>query len=67
MLDSMLSQTHTPFDVVQESARLRTEDPAAIRADPSKLQKQTGWKPRIPIEETLRDVLDYYRSIRAGA
>ena len=64
MLDSMLSQSRTQFEVLQDSARLRTDDPAVIRVDPSKLQRRTGWKPMVPIEQTLRDVLDYYRSIR---
>ena len=31
--------------------------------DPSKIQTQTSWMPTIPIETTLRDVVDYCRSI----
>jgi len=64
MLDAMLAESRTTFEVVQESARLRTEDPTVIRVDPSKLQRQTGWKPTIPLDQSLRDVLNYYRSIR---
>lgn len=27
----------------------------------AKFKKQTGWKPRIPLEQTLQDTLDYWR------
>jgi nucleoside-diphosphate-sugar epimerase len=30
-------------------------------ADPSKFRAATGWEPKIPFEQTLRDVLDYWR------
>jgi GDP-4-dehydro-6-deoxy-D-mannose reductase len=30
-------------------------------ADPTKFRKATGWEPKIPFEQTLHDVLDYWR------
>jgi GDP-4-dehydro-6-deoxy-D-mannose reductase len=65
MLDSMLSRSQTKFEVLQVPDRLRADDPTVIRVDPSKFQWRTGWKPTLPIEQTLQDVLDYYRSIRS--
>ncbi len=36
--------------------------------DISKLQAATGWAPTIPVEQTLRDLLDYHRQrIRSAA
>lgn len=49
---------------------IRTEiDPTRIRPidadlqvpDTSKFEKHTGWKPQIPFETTMRDLLDYWR------
>ena len=31
------------------------------RADPTKFRAATGWEPKIPFDQTLRDVLDYWR------
>jgi GDP-4-dehydro-6-deoxy-D-mannose reductase len=34
----------------------------ALSASPEKLKRLTGWAPSIPIEQTLRELLDFYRS-----
>jgi hypothetical protein len=31
-------------------------------ADASKFRAATGWEPRIPFEQTLGDLLDYWRA-----
>jgi nucleoside-diphosphate-sugar epimerase len=30
--------------------------------DASRLRRQTGWQPAIPFEQSLRDVLEYWRA-----
>ncbi len=30
--------------------------------DASKFRKQTGWHTTIPLEQSLRDILDYWRT-----
>ncbi len=42
--------------------RLRPVDLPVLRGDPSKLRAATGWQPRIPLEQTLADLLDWWRS-----
>ena len=42
--------------------RLRPADIPALVGDPARLQRATGWQPRIGLEQTLRDLLDYWRS-----
>jgi GDP-4-dehydro-6-deoxy-D-mannose reductase len=32
-----------------------------LRGDPTRLQRATGWKPEIPLDQTLADVLEYWR------
>lgn len=41
--------------------RLRPSDVPVLCGDSSKFRKTTGWKPKIPIEKTLSDLLDYWR------
>jgi GDP-4-dehydro-6-deoxy-D-mannose reductase len=32
-----------------------------IEADITKLNEATGWLPEIPIEQTIQEILDYWR------
>ena len=32
-----------------------------LRGDPGRLAAATGWKPEIPLDQTLADVLAYWR------
>jgi GDP-4-dehydro-6-deoxy-D-mannose reductase len=59
MLDA-LSTTH--FQVQEDPARMRPSDVPALVCNARKLHRDTGWAPQIPIERTLRDVLDYWRA-----
>jgi GDP-4-dehydro-6-deoxy-D-mannose reductase len=41
--------------------RLRPSDIPTLVGDPTRLQQTTGWRPRVPLEETLREILEYWR------
>jgi GDPmannose 4,6-dehydratase/GDP-4-dehydro-6-deoxy-D-mannose reductase len=41
---------------------LRSSDVTLQIPDTWKFQAATGWKPEIPLEDTLRDLLDYHRN-----
>jgi len=41
--------------------RVRSNEIAEIVGDFSKIRNETGWSPAIPLEKTLRDLLDYWR------
>lgn len=47
---------------VVDPALLRPSDVTLQIPDISKFQQATGWQPEIPVETTLRDLLDYQRS-----
>ncbi len=47
-----------------DPALLRPVDIPVLRGDASKLRDATGWQPRIPIDQTLADLLDDLRSRR---
>lgn len=61
MLDCLLGMTHVKPRIEVDPARLRPSDVTRQVADVSKFQDATGWEPRIRFEDTMRDILDYWR------
>ena len=47
--------------VREEAARLRPSDVPVLRGDATKVREAVGWRPEIPFEQTLRDILEYWR------
>ena len=62
MLDMLLGMTKVKVKIEQDEARMRPSDVPVLLGDASKLKKATGWEPTIPFEQTLRDLLDYWRA-----
>ena len=62
VLDLLLGMTRTQIEVRQDPARLRPSDVPILLGDNSKFVAATGWQPTIPFEQTLRDMLEYWRS-----
>jgi len=63
VLDMLLAETKVKIRVEVDPARLRPSDVEILLGDYSKFNKQTGWKPEIPFEKTLKDILDYWRKV----
>jgi len=61
VLDTLLSLSRIKVRVEVDPKRLRPSDVPILLADSSKFVERTGWKPRIPFQQTLRDLLDYWR------
>lgn len=69
MLDFLLSCSPRRKDIRVETdpERLRPLDADLQIPDTGKFRKHTGWKPEIPFEKTMRDLLEYWREkIRSG-
>jgi GDP-4-dehydro-6-deoxy-D-mannose reductase len=62
VLEYLRSQSTATVEVRQDPARLRPSDVPLLVGDASKFHAATGWKPEIPFEQTLRDLLDYWRA-----
>jgi len=62
VLDLLLGMTKVKIEVRQDPARLRPSDVPILLGDNSKFVKVTGWAPTIPFEQTLRDMLEYWRA-----
>lgn len=61
ILDILLSFTNKKIQINVDSKRLRKKDIPILQGDNSKFVEATGWGPTIPIEKTLRDLLEYWR------
>jgi len=61
MLDVLLSRSKARVEVQVDPKRLRPSDAPVLVGDPSKLREDTGWVPRIPLEDTLGDLLEDWR------
>ena len=62
MLDYLLSlSTVKDISVEVDEARLRPIDADLQVPDTTKFREHTGWKPEIPFEKTMHDLLDYWR------
>jgi GDP-4-dehydro-6-deoxy-D-mannose reductase len=62
VLEFLLGETRVrPIAVREDPARLRPSDVPVLLGDASRIQRAVGWKPERPFEQTLRDVLDYWR------
>ena len=61
LLDTLLAFTSVEVRVERDPARMRPSDIPEVRADIRKIQATTGWTPEIPFEQSVRDVLDYWR------
>jgi GDP-4-dehydro-6-deoxy-D-mannose reductase len=62
----LLSLGKVKVEIREDSSRLRPSDVPLLIGDNSKFIKRTGWKPEIPFEKTLEDLLDYWRSRESG-
>ncbi len=62
MLDMLLGMTKAKITVESDPARMRPSDVPVLLGDATKFRKATGWEPTIPFEQTLRDLLDYWRA-----
>jgi GDP-4-dehydro-6-deoxy-D-mannose reductase len=61
MLDKLLQASRIEVRVETDPARLRPSDVEVLLGDYSKFHADTGWAPRIPFDQTLADLLDYWR------
>ncbi len=68
MLETFLAMSTLSIKVEQDADRLRPADMPMLVSDCTKLRERTGWRAVIPFEQSLRDVLNYWREqVRAGA
>lgn len=67
-LNTLLSYSpmRDKIEVVTDPARLRPIDADLQVPDCRKFKQHTGWEPQIPFEQTMHDLLDYWRKKICG-
>jgi GDP-4-dehydro-6-deoxy-D-mannose reductase len=61
MLDLLLGMSTAKIKVEQDPSRMRPSDVPVLLGDASKFRERTGWAPEIPFEQTMTDLLAYWR------
>jgi len=62
LLDTMLSYTKIKPRIETDQSKVRKVDEADLRADISKIKKDTGWEPKKTFEEMCEDTLSWWRA-----
>ncbi len=62
LLDLIVSKSKVKAKVTQDPKRMRPSDVPLLLGDSTKFRQKTGWKPEIPFDQTIQDLLDYWRA-----
>jgi len=65
VLEILLGMSDARIEVEKDPARQRPSDIPLLVGDNALVHEETGWKPEIPLEQTLKDTLDYWRSVES--
>ena len=66
MLDMIIGMSSADIEVKVDQNKIRPVDVPVIEADITKINEQTGWKPDIPLNQTIKEILDYWRERTGG-
>jgi len=67
LVEMLLHECRVKVEVVVAPERLRPADVPVFVGSSDKLRQAVGWEPRVPLEQTVRDVMNYWRQVVAGA
>jgi GDP-4-dehydro-6-deoxy-D-mannose reductase len=62
LLDTLLAFSARDIAVEPDPARMRPADVPRVTCDSRRFQERTGWAPQIQLEQTLYDILEYWRA-----
>jgi len=66
ILEELLRLSAVPATVETDPERLTPSTVPELCANPEKFRRATGWAPQISLEQTIRDVLTYWREQTEG-
>ncbi len=48
---------------MKDPKKMRPSDNPILQGDSSKFRRKSSWKPEIPLDKTLKDILEYWRKV----
>jgi len=63
VLDALVTRARVKVRIETDAALMRPIDTPIVLGDATRLREATGWRPEISFEQTLDDLLNYWRSI----
>ena len=63
LLNNLLELSSKKIEVMKDPQRMRPSDNPVLQGDCSKFRRRSGWKPKIPLDKTLKDILECWREI----
>ncbi len=67
LLDRLLAMSRVPIQVQPDPEQMRPSDVPDVICDASRLRERTGWWMTIPFEQSLQEILEYWRQEKAAA
>ena len=67
LLEELCHQARVAIEVDTDPARMRPSDVPVVQGDATRIRAEIGWTPRLRVEQTLGDTLEWWRrEVRAG-
>jgi GDP-4-dehydro-6-deoxy-D-mannose reductase len=64
LLDRLIARARVPVSIRIDPARYRPNDTPLLLGDPARIREKLKWAPRIPLDRTLDDLLEYWRMVK---
>lgn len=65
VLDMLCRLAHVEIAVERDPVRMRPSDAPVMMGDTTRLRQATGWEPEIPLAQSLREILAWWRATLA--
>jgi len=62
VLETLVSMSELNIDIIKDSGRIRPSDVPRLVCDADRFMRKCKWRPSYKLEETLKWILDYWRS-----
>lgn len=62
LAETLVSLARAPIEIVEKPERVRPVEIPVLCGDATRLREATGWRPEIPLEQTLADTLEFARA-----